>query len=92
MNNRVNQAVLIFAIIVVIAWNYLRYVNGKRTEKYEMDKSEIMNHIKSEEKLDSILVMTAAAKLTTDEEKIQNAYTMAEANQREELTQFFQSL
>ena len=45
MNTKFNQAVLIFAIVIVIAWNYMRYVSHKRTEKYEMDKSDILNHI-----------------------------------------------
>ena len=92
MNNRLNQAVLIFAIVVVLAWNYMRYTNNKKVEKYEMDKSQIMQHLESETEIDSILVMTAAAKLTDDEAKIQSAYDLAESQNREALVKLFESL
>lgn len=92
MNNRLNQAVLIFAIVVVLAWNYMRYTNNKKVEKYEMDKSQIMQHLKSETEIDSILVMTAAAKLTDDDEKIQSAYDLAESQSKEELVELFEGL
>lgn len=92
MNNRLNQAVLIFAIVVVLAWNYMRYTNNKKVEKYEMDKTQIMQHLESETEIDSILVMTAAAKLTDDDEKIQTAYDLAESQSREKLVDFFEGL
>ena len=92
MNTKFNQAVLIFAIVIVIAWNYMRYVSHKRTEKYEMDKTEILKHISSSPELDSILVMTAAAKLTEDENVIQSAYNLAESENREDLLTLFEDL
>ena len=92
MNNRLNQAVLIFAMVVVLAWNYMRYTNNKKVEKYEMDKSQIMQHLESETEIDSILVMTAAAKLTDDDEKIQSAYDLAESQSKEELVKLFEGL
>lgn len=92
MKNRVNQVILVLAIIVIVAWNYMRYKNNKLVEKYEMDKSQIMSHIQNENKIDSILVMTSAAKLTSDDAKIQNAYDLAEAGNREELIKFFESI
>ena len=92
MNNRLNQAVLIFAIVVVLAWNYMRYTKNKKIEKYEMDKSQIMQHLESETEIDSILVMTAAAKLTDDDEKIQSAYDLAETRDRQKIIKFFESL
>ena len=92
MNDRVNKVILVLAIIAIIAWNYMRYKNNKVVEKYEMDKSQIMSHIKNENNIDSILVMTSAAKLTSDDAKIQNAYELAEAGKREELMSFFESL
>ena len=92
MNTKFNQAVLIFAIVIVIAWNYTRYVSHKRTEKYEMDKTEILNHISSSSELDSILVMTAAAKLTEDENVIQSVYKLAESDNREDLLTLFEGL
>jgi len=95
MNNRFNQAILIFAIAIVVAWNYMRYTNNenvKKYEKYEMDKTQILGHINSEDKLDPILVMTAAAKLTDDDSIIQKTYDLAEEDNREELVKLFKSL
>jgi len=92
MNNRLNQAVLIFAIVVVLVWNYMRYTKNKKVEKYEMDKSQIMQHLNSETEIDSILVMTAAAKLTDDDADIQKAYDLAESRSRKELVDLFEGL
>ena len=92
MNNRLNQAVLIFAIVVVLAWNYMRYTNNKKVEKYQMDKTQIMQHLESETEIDPILVMTAAAKLTDDESKIQKSYELAESRDRSKLVDFFESM
>ena len=93
MTNRVNQAVLIIAIIAVLAWVYMKYTTHcKGIEKYEMDKSQIMNHITTSSKIDSVLTMTAAAKLTTDDALIQQAYDLAKTENREELVKFFEKL
>lgn len=92
MKNRTNQAILIFAIVVVLVWNYMRYTKNKKVEKYEMDKSQIMQHLESDTEIDSILVMTAAAKLTDDDEKIQSAYDLAETRDRQKIIKFFESL
>lgn len=92
MNKRLNQAILIIAIVIVLAWNYMRYTNTKKIEKYEMDKSGIMQHLKSDTEIDSILVMTTAAKLTDDDAKIQSAYDLAESQSKEELVKLFESL
>jgi hypothetical protein len=92
MNNRLNQAVLIFAIVVVLAWNYMRYTNNKKVEKYQMDKTQIMQHLESETEIDPILVMTAAAKMTDDESKIQKSYELAESRDRSKLVDFFESM
>ena len=92
MKNRLNQAMLILAIVIVLSWLYVRRTSTKRVEKYEMDKSQSMQHLTSESEIDSILVMTAAAKLTEDDSKIQKAYDLAESQEREELVELFESL
>lgn len=92
MNIRFNQAVLIFAIVIVLAWNYMRYTNTKKVEKYEMDKTQILEHIVSANEIDSILTMTAAAKLTDNDQTIQSAYDLAESQNREELVELFNKL
>jgi hypothetical protein len=92
MKNRLNQAMLILAIVIVLSWLYVRRTSTKRIEKYEMDKSQIMQHLANESEIDSILVMTAAAKLTEDEAKIQKAYDLAESQEREELFELFETL
>jgi hypothetical protein len=92
MKNRLNQAMLILAIVIVLSWLYVRRTSTKRIEKYEMDKSQIMQHLTSESEIDSVLVMTAAAKLTEDEAKIQKAYDLAESQEREELVELFETL
>jgi hypothetical protein len=92
MNKRLNQAMLVLAIVVVLTWLYMKRTSTKRIEKYEMDKSQIMQHLESGTEIDSILVMTAAAKLTDEDEKIQRAYDLAESQSKEELVELFESL
>jgi hypothetical protein len=94
MNKRLNQAILIIAIIIVLMWNYCRYTNKNKLkiEKYEMDKSQIMEHLNTSTEIDSLLTMSAAAKLTDDDQTIQSAYDLAESQNREELVKLFESL
>jgi len=92
MNKRLNQAMLVLAIVVVLTWLYMKRTSTKRIEKYEMDKSQIMQHLESDTEIDSILVMTAAAKMTDDESKIQKSYELAESRDRSKLVDFFESL
>jgi len=92
MNKRLNQAMLILAIVVVLTWLYMKRTSTKRIEKYEMDKSQIMQHLESDTEIDSILVMTAAAKMTDDESKIQKSYELAESRDRSKLIDFFESM
>lgn len=92
MNKRLNQAMLVLAIVVVLTWLYMKRTSTKRIEKYEMDKSQIMQHLESDTEIDSILVMTAAAKMTDDESKIQKSYELAESGDRSKLIAFFDSM
>ena len=94
MNKRLNQAILIIAIVIVLMWNYSRYTNKNKLkiEKYEMDKSQIMEHLNTSTEIDSLLTMSAAAKLTDDDQTIQSAYDLAESQNREELVKLFESL
>jgi len=91
MKNRLNQAVLIFAIVLVLVWNYMRYTN-KITEKYETDKEYVLNKIKNNEKLKPVLIMISVSKLTKDKSISQRAYQLAELGQHEELIQLVESL
>ena len=92
MNMGLNQAMLIIAIVIVIIWLYKKRASTKQIEKYEMDKSQIMQHLNSETQIDSLLVMTAAAKLTDDESEIKKSYKLAEEQKREALIELFDSM
>ena len=90
MNKRLNQAILIIAVVIIIMWNYNRYTNN--IEKYETDKSQIMQHLSTSTEIDSLLTMTAAAKLTDNDQTIQRAYDLGESQNRAELVKLFESL
>tara|TARA_B100000287_G_scaffold74264_2_gene66035 strand:+ start:153 stop:431 length:279 start_codon:yes stop_codon:yes gene_type:complete len=92
MNMGLNQAMLIIAIVIVIIWLYKKRASTKQIEKYEMDKSQIMQHLNSETQVDSLLVMTAAAKLTDDDSKIKKSFKLAEEQKREALIELFDSM
>ena len=69
-----NTTVIVVIVVLLAAWIIKR---RKTSEKYGAQKAEIITNIKSADKLDSLLAMTAAAKLTKDEAIIQSAYTLA---------------
>ena len=92
MNNRFNQAVLIFAILVVLAWNYKRYTNKNLVERYETDKEDLLRRIKSDEELKPVLTMVSVSKLTTDQSVAQQAYDLVSSDKREELVKLVESL
>ena len=92
MNNRFNQAVLIFAIVIVLAWNYMRYTNTKKVEMYETDKEELIRRINSGEELKPVLTMVSVVKLTNNQSIAQRAYDLAASDKREELIELVESL
>ena len=96
MKNRVNQAILIFAVLMVVVWNYMKYTNNKMVETYESDwetnREIIINKIIEDEELKPVLTMVSVSKLTADENIIQQAYDLAASNNREELVELIDSL
>lgn len=92
MKNRVNQAVLIFAIVVVLAWNYMRYTNKKLVERYETDKEFLLRKLKGDGKLKPVLTMISVSKLTSDQSITQQAYDLAASDKREELIKLVEGL
>lgn len=96
MKNRVNQAILIFAVLMVVVWNYMKYTNNKMVETYESDwetnREIIINKIIEDEELKPVLTMVSVSKLTADENIIQQAYDLAASNNREELVELINSL
>jgi len=92
MKNRVNQAVLIFAIVVVLAWNYMRYTNKKLIERYETDKEFLLRRLKGGEELKPVLTMISVSKLSSDQSVTQQAYDLAASDSREELIKLVEGL
>lgn len=92
MKNRVNQAVLIFAIVVVLAWNYMRYTNKKLIERYETDKEFLLRRLKGDEELKPVLTMISVSKLSSDQSVTQQAYDLAASDKREELIKLVEGL
>jgi hypothetical protein len=94
MKIRTNQAILIFAIVVVLAWNYRRYMNTNKqmVEMYETDKEELIRRINSGEELKPVLTMVSVIKLTNNQSIAQRAYDLAASDKREELIELVESL
>lgn len=84
-----NTTVIVVIVVLLAAWIIKR---RKTSEKYGAQKAEIIANIKSADKLDSLLAMTAAAKLTKDEAIIQSAYTLASEQKKPELVKLFEKL
>lgn len=92
MKNNLNRGILLVAVIAVIVWMVMKFMEGRRLrEKYEMSKEDLIKYVKEEE-LNPIEVMSRFMELSDDEDFAQNAYDLAKTGAREELIGLIGSL
>ena len=72
---KINRNRLIFIFITAFVLLVL-YRTGRRVEKYEKD---IINYIDTSKKLDPRVVMESVSEITDNEEMVQKAWDLAEA-------------
>lgn len=92
MKNNLNRGILLVAVVAVVAWMIMKFMEGRRLrEKYEMSKEDLIKYVKEEE-LNPIEVMSRFMELSDDEDFTQKAYDLAKAGAREELVSLLESL
>ena len=86
---KLNQIILIVAILVVLGWNIRR---SRRVEKLEGEKSEAILYVESTEKPNPFIVYGMAKKQTTDEEKLEKVLGLANDGKKTQLIELLKTL
>lgn len=86
---KLNQIILIVAILVVLVWNIRR---SRRVEKLEGEKSEAILYVESTEEPNPFIVYGMAKKQTTDEEKLEKVLGLANDGKKTQLIELLKTL
>ena len=86
---KLNQIILIVAILVVLGWNIRRI---RRVENLEGEKSEVVMYVENTDEPNPFIVYGMVKKQTDDEEKQKKALTLANEKKTAELLEFLKTL
>jgi hypothetical protein len=86
---KLNQIILIVAILVVLGWNIRR---ARRVEKLEGEKSEAVLYVENTEEPNPFIVYGMARKMTDDEAKLEEILNTANDGKKDKLIELLNSL
>ena len=86
---KLNQIILVVAILIVLGWNIRR----ARVEKLEGVKSDVVLYVEdSTTTLKPFVIYAMAKKLTSDQTKLEKILKLAEDNNKKELLKILETL
>lgn len=92
MKNQFNRGILLVALVIVVAWMTMKFMEGRRfSEKYEITKDDIIRYVKKEA-IDPVELMSRVSQVTDDEEIIEGVYMVAEKGIRDDILEFLERL
>jgi hypothetical protein len=92
MKNQFNRGILLVALVIVVAWMTMKFMEGRRfSEKYEITKDDIIKYVK-EEAIDPVELMSRVSQVTDDEEIVEGVYMVAEEGTRDDILEFLERL
>jgi hypothetical protein len=92
MKNNLNRGILLVAIVAVVAWMIMKFMEGRKLrERYEISKEDLIKYVEEEE-LNPIEVMSRFMELSDDEDFTQRVYDLAKAGDRDRLASLIESL
>lgn len=92
MKNNLNRGILLVAIVAVVAWMIMKFMEGRKLrERYEISKEDLIKYVEEEE-LNPIEVMSRFMELSDDEDFTQKVYDLAKAGDRDRLASLIESL
>src|SRR5210317_35452 len=86
---KLNQIILIVAILVVLGWNIRR---SRRVEKLEGEKSDAILYVENSEKPNPFVVYGMAKKQTEDDFKLEEILKLATEGKTQELIELLETL
>lgn len=91
MKLKLNQVILVVAILVVVSWNIMR---SRRIEKLEnvTTASDVVLYVQSREEPNPFITHDLAKKLTNDDTKLEKVLQLAGEKKKIELLEFVKTL
>jgi hypothetical protein len=86
---KLNQVVLMLAILVVVGWNIMR---AGRVEKLEGQKSDVVLYVENREDPNPFIVYGMAKKMTNDDAKLEKILLLATEAKKAELLELVKTL
>ena len=86
---KLNQVVLMLAILVVVGWNIMR---AGRVEKLEGQKSDFVLYVENREDPNPFIVYGMAKKMTNDDAKLEKILLLATEAKKAELLELVKTL
>jgi hypothetical protein len=86
---KLNQVILIAAILAVIGWNIMRM---RQIEKLEDAKTEAIMYVENSEEINPFIVYGMVKKQSNDEEKAKKALVLANDKKKSELLEFLKTV
>lgn len=86
---KLNQIILVVAVLVVLGWNIMR---ARRIEKLEGQKSDVVLYVENSDDPNPFIVYGMSKKLTTDDTKLEKILELATEAKKEELLQLLNTL
>lgn len=86
---KLNQIILVVAVLVVLGWNIMR---ARRVEKLEGQKSDVVLYVENSDDPNPFIVYGMSKKLTTDDTKLEKILELATEAKKEELLQLLNTL
>jgi lipopolysaccharide export system protein LptC len=91
MKLKLNQVILVLAILVVVSWNIMR---SRRIEKLEdvTTASDVVLYVQSRDEPNPFITHDLAKKLTNDDAKLEKVLQLASEKKKIELLEFVKTL
>ena len=89
---KLNQVILIVAILVIVAWNILKSRRREKLEDVATAASDIVLYVENREEPNPFIIHAMAMKVTDDQVKLDKILTLASEKRNVELLELVKTL
>jgi hypothetical protein len=89
---KLNQVILIVAILVIVAWNIMKSRRREKLEGAATTASDVVLYVENREEPNPFIVHAMAMKVTDDQVKLEKILTLASEKKNMELLELVKTL
>lgn len=89
---KLNQVILIVAILVIVAWNIMKSRRREKLEGAVTTASDVVLYVENREEPNPFIVHAMAMKVTDDQVKLEKILTLASEKKNMELLELVKTL